>query len=180
MYLEPTSEPYQIKGTWHITFIEGGPELPIDFETETLASWTQLGDSEAKRFAGTAKYTITFDEPAGKPDNWVLDLGKVCESARVRLNGHNAGTLFSIPFRIAVGQFLREGKNTLELEITNLAANRIADMDRRKVYWKKFYRTNFVNLRYEEFDASDWPLMDSGLIGPVRLIPSTFIESRVK
>ena len=108
----------------------------------------------------------------------MLDLGKVCESARVRLNGRNIGTLFSVPFKVAVGQFLREGRNTLELEVTNLSANRIADMDRRRIYWKKFYRTNFVNLRYEQFDASNWPLMDSGLLGPVRLIPSMLIKAK--
>lgn len=179
-YLEPTGEPYKIKGTWKVSFIEGGPKLPVDFKTKTLASWIQQEDTEAKRFAGTARYEIVFDVPSFEADDWVLDLGRVCESARVRLNGNNVGTLFSIPFKIAVGRFLRKGKNTLEVEVTNLSANRIADMDRRKVYWKKFYRTNFVNLRYEQFDASNWPPMDSGLLGPVHLVPSKLIEHSVK
>jgi hypothetical protein len=55
--------------------------------------------------------------------------------------------------------------------VTNLSANRIADLDRRKVNWKKFYEINFVNIRYRKFDASGWALTDSGLLGPVQLIP---------
>jgi hypothetical protein len=64
----------------------------------------------------------------------------------------------------------------LEVEVTNLSANRIADMDRREVNWKKFYEINFVNIGYRKFDASGWPAMDSGLLGPVRLIPSLLME----
>lgn len=176
-YLQESGEPYQIQGTWKVTFIEGGPNIPAGFEVNNLSSWTQLGDDEAKRFSGTALYSITFNGPTDKSDEWLLDLGRVCESARVKLNGHKVGTLFSVPFKISVGQFLRKGSNTLEVEVTNLSANRIADMDRRKVYWKKFYDTNFVNIHYEEFDASDWPLMDSGLLGPVRLIPRKFVKN---
>jgi len=63
------------------------------------------------------------------------------------------------------------GVNTLEVEVTNLAANRIADLDRRKVDWKRFHEINFVNINYKPFDASGWPTFDSGLLGPVRLIP---------
>ena len=57
------------------------------------------------------------------------------------------------------------------MEVTNLAANRIADLDRRKVNWKYFHEINFVDLKYKPFDASKWPPRDSGLLGPVRLIP---------
>jgi len=162
---------------WLKSFIfDCGPELPAGFKTDTLASWTALGDAEAKRFAGTARYTITFDKPGGDADDWVLDLGHVCESAGVRINGWYVGALWSIPFQISVGEFLRKGKNVLEVEVTNLTANRIADLDRRKVIWKRFHEINFVNIRYREFDASGWPPMDSGLLGPVRLIPFVFVE----
>src|SRR5439155_9465101 len=112
-----------------------------------------------------------FDRPPGAAADWLLALGRVCASARVRLNGRPVATLWCRPFRVAVGEYLRPGRNTLEVEVTNLAANRIADLDRRKVNWKSFHEINFVNLKYEPFDASKWPLRDSGLLGPVRLIP---------
>lgn len=175
-YLQRSGEPYEIKGAWQVTFIYGGPKLPAGFETKTLASWTKLGDTEAKRFAGTAKYKITFDKPTGNTNDWVLDLGRVCESAGVKINGRYVGTLWCLPFQMPVGEFLHEGQNVLEVEVTNLSANRIADLDRRKVIWKKFYEINFVNIRYQKFDASGWPTMDSGLLGPVRLIPAARVS----
>ena len=66
--------------------------------------------------------------------------------------------------------------NTLEIEVTNLSANRIKDMDERKVNWKIFHEINFVNIDYKKFDASIWPLMPSGLIGPVKLISANLLE----
>ena len=177
-YRQTTGEPFAIAGKWQVHFLEGGPNLPADFSTDKLASWTTLGDEEAQRFAGTARYTIEFDGPASKSDDWRLDLGKVCESARVKLNGHDIGTIWANPFSIDVGQFLQPGKNTLELEITNLAANRIRDLDKRGVQWKAFHEINFVNKAYKPFDASDWPLRDSGLLGPVRLIPLKRIDPK--
>jgi len=142
-YIGRRGQAEEIKGKWKITFIEGGPELPAGFEMRKPASWTESGDSEAKRFAGTARYSITFEKPAAGADEWVLDLGRVCESARVRINGEYVGALWSFPFNIGVGDFLRDGENELEVEVTNLSANRIADLDRRKVDWKKFYEINF-------------------------------------
>lgn len=162
-----------LAGPWKVEFIEGGPVLPASYGTSTLASWTNAPDPEAKRFAGTARYTIQFDRPKGEAGDWLLDLGRVCESARVRMNGREVATLWRAPFRIPVGKFLRAGRNMLEVEVTNLAANRIADMDRRGVPWKNFHEINFVGKDYKPFDASKWPLRDSGLLGPARLIPVT-------
>jgi len=136
-----------------------------------LKSWTGFGVPELEAFAGTGRYTISFEAPEVRADDWILDLGRVCESARIRLNGHQLGALWCAPFREMVGEWLRSGKNTLEVEVTNLAANRIADLDRRKVKWKYFYDINMASKRYRSLDASDWPLFDSGLLGPVTLTP---------
>ena len=170
-YFQKDGLVYNIEGTWNVNFIDGGPQLPLAFKTQKLASWTILDDTQAQRFAGTARYTIEFNCPDVDADNWLLELGRVCESARVELNGKAAGALWCEPFELLVGDLLQPGKNTLKVEVTNLAANRIRDLDRRKVNWKRFYEINFVNEAYKPFDASDWPLRDSGLLGPVRLQP---------
>jgi len=169
----PAGPAQDVTGTWDVKFVEGGPELPAAFTATSLASWTTRDDPEAKRFAGTARYTITFDHPAGQADDWVLELGRVCEAARVKLNGHDAGAVWCAPWQINVGQFLQTGKNVLEIEVTNLAANRVRDLDIRQVNWKYFYDANMnaVPTKGGRFDASHWPLRDSGLLGPVRLQP---------
>ncbi len=168
-YNEPSSAATEITGSWDVKFIEGGPELPAAFTATNLASWTTRDDPEAKRFAGTARYTITFDHPAGQADDWVLELGRVCEAARVKLNGHDVGAVWCAPWQINVGQFLQPGENVLEIEVTNLAANRVRDLDVRQVNWKYFYDANMNSKGSGRFDASRWPLRDSGLLGPVRL-----------
>ena len=163
--------PRNLDGRWSVHFREGGPVLPQDYGTGGLVSWTKRDDPEAKRFAGTARYRIEFDfAPAGAYD-WRLDLGRVCDSARVRINGREIATLWFPPFSLAVGKYLHTGRNAIEVDATNLGANRIADLDRRRVKWNAFYNIGVVNVRYQPFDASNWPLRDSGLIGPVRLAP---------
>ena len=170
VYHSALGEAVPISGTWRVEFISGGPELPGPLETKELVSWTQLGGAPAERFAGTARYSLTFDAPGSSADGWWLDLGKVCQSARVRLNGSDLGTLVLAPYRTYVDHLQKTG-NLLQIEVTNLSANRIRDLDRRGVVWKNFHNINFVNIDYKPFDASKWPLADSGLIGPVRLIP---------
>lgn len=169
-YLRESGEPVEITGQWRVTFIEGEPEIPQDFSTPRLTSWTETGEKNALSFHGTARYTIRFEKPEVEADEWILDIGKVCESAGVRLNGEYIGSLWCFPFRIRVGEFFKEGENVLEIDVTNLAANRIADLDRRGVGWKIFHDINYVNIKYEEFDASSWPPMESGLLGPVILL----------
>jgi len=169
----PSGHPQDISGTWEVTFLEGGPALPSAYTATNLASWTSRDDPEARRFCGTARYVLTFDRPEQPADDWILNLGRVCESARVKLNGHDVGALWCEPYQVAVGPYLQPGRNTLEVEVTNLAANRIRDLDIRKVKWKYFYDANLASRRGGRggLDASDWPLRDSGLLGAVNLQP---------
>jgi hypothetical protein len=167
---QPGGPAVPITGNWQVRFLQGGPQVPPPFQTAKLASWSELGGDEARRFAGTALYTITFDAPGPAARPWLLELGQVGQSARVRLNGRDLGTLLIPPFRLPVEE-LKPKENELEVEVTNVSANRIRDLDRRKVNWKNFHDINFVNLNYKPFDASDWPLTASGLLGPVSLSP---------
>jgi hypothetical protein len=168
----PAGQAVPLAGEWQITFLSGGPELPPTITTKELKSWTELGGEPAQNFGGTARYRLEFDLPASaKADDWLLDLGDVRESARVRLNGTEVATAWSLPFRLHVGAHLKPGRNVLELDVTNLAANHIRYLDRRKVDWKIMREINFVNIDYKPFDASAWPLTPSGLLGPVTLTP---------
>jgi hypothetical protein len=160
-----------LTGDWQVKFVNGGPTLPASFITDRLASWTELGDGDTQSFAGTAVYSLKFSAPDTlkvglQPVQ--LDLGKVCQSVRVRLNGRSYGTLFTPPFRVVVDN-LKPKDNLLEVEVTNTSANRIRDLDRRGIQWQNFYDINFVNLNYQKFNAADWPLTDSGLLGPVTI-----------
>ena len=188
-YFQTNGQPVEIAGPWNVKFILGGPTLPADFQTAKLASWTTFPDTNTQAFAGTAKYETTFDAPPArgsltrsnsatedalrltKPrSNYSLDLGDVRQSARVHVNGKDYDTLITPPFRVVVDNLKPTG-NTLEVEVTSVAANRIRDLDRRGVPWKTFRDINIVDINYKPFDASNWPLTDCGLLGPVTLTP---------
>jgi hypothetical protein len=148
--------------------------LPSMKELTKLISWTDFGGEAVKNFSGTAKYTITFDSPAVKADAWQLNLGKVCESARIILNGNEIAGLIGPGYQTVIPKSLLKPKNILEIKVSNLMANRIAYLDRNNVQWKKFYNTNFPsrlpqNRKDGLFDASAWLPRESGLIGPVTI-----------
>jgi alpha-L-rhamnosidase len=169
-YWQTNGQPVAISGDWKIKFLEGGPVLPADFSAAKLASWTTFSDTNCQAFAGTAKYETTFDAPNSASKNFELNLGDVRQSARVKLNGKDFGTLITPPFRVVVDNLQPTG-NKLEVEVTSVAANRIRDLDRRGVKWKTFRDINIVDINYKSFDASNWPLTDCGLLGPVTLTP---------
>jgi hypothetical protein len=175
-YVTPAGQAVPLKSDWQVTFADGGPDMPANFKTDALGSFTGRGEAY-KRFAGTAVYTTTFDAPSTQAKDYSLDLGQVGDSARVTLNGKELGTLWAAPFRIRVGDALKPGSNTLKIEVTNIAANRIADMDRRGIKWKIFKDINVVNIKagtagtYVPMDASTYAERPAGLIGPVELVP---------
>jgi hypothetical protein len=195
-YWQKNGAPTEFTGNWNVNFVQGGPTLPAPFQTTKLGSWT-ASDTNAQAFAGTAKYEITFDAPPEwhgrlarefqtnsaraetetqgrdtRATTFSLNLGDVRQSARVRVNGKDYGTLITPPFRVVVDNLKPTG-NVLEVEVTSVAANRIRDLDRRGVKWKTFHDINIVDINYKPFDASGWPLTDCGLLGPVTLTPVT-------
>jgi len=168
-YGRPSGPLAQLRGPWTVTFVEGGPVLPRPFTSDSVCTWTGRGDEDADRFAGTVRYSVTFDAP-DTASRHLLTLGTVHESARVRLNGRELGVVFAPLFSVETGP-LRSTGNVLDVEVTNLPANRIRDLDRRKVEWRIFRDINFVGIDYRPFDASAWPVRPSGLRGPVSLQP---------
>jgi hypothetical protein len=166
-----------LDGPWTLRFTDGGLELPREQRLQALVSWTDLEDLRGQAFAGTAVYKTTFDRPQGGTGAWRLDLGAVHETARIRVNGRDRGTLIGPRYNIVIEDLQARG-NVLEVEVTNLSANRLRDLDRRHVRWRLFHDINVVNIDYQPLDASKWPLLPSGLLGPVTLTPVTRDDGR--
>lgn len=175
-YFDFVSAPAELTSSWKVNFTEGGPVLPAAKEISKLISWTLFGGEDVKNFSGTASYTTTFKKPKGKADAWLLNLGKVCESARVTLNGKEIAVLIGPDFNVVIDNKQLKSSNILEVMVSNLMANRIAYMDRNNIEWKKFYNVNFnarmrQNTKNNIFDASKWEPQESGLVGPVTITP---------
>jgi len=157
--------PYELDGPWTVRFDPkwGGPES-VTFDQ--LVSWPRRPEEGIKYYSGTATYRKTFDLPAlsrGSGRRLVLDLGEVKQLAEVRLNGKNLGILWAMPFRVDVTDAIQPAGNKLEIEVVNCWPNRIIG-DAFLPPEKRFTRTNIRKL------TKDTPLMDSGLLGPVRIL----------
>lgn len=170
-YWQPQTNGKAIPGKWAFHFVESTPVVVAAPDSVFLGSWTELPVAEVKNTMGTACYTTTFNVDGINASGWMLDLGNVRESACVRVNGREVATLWSVPYRCLIGRFLHSGDNTLEIEVTNLPANRIADYDRCDVKWRIFKEINIVDINYKGMGYADWDTVESGLIGPVKLIP---------
>ncbi|MDR3142081.1 MAG: glycosyl hydrolase family 2 [Tannerellaceae bacterium] len=167
-YYKESGEKFALADNWKMSFIESDPAIKGNFRLPALGSWTGLADDSLAVNRGTARYQTSFLlNRKNKEQEYRLCLGDVRESARVYVNGTWVGALFSVPFHVNIGAYLKEGENRIEIEVTNLPANRIADYDKRDVHWRKFHDINFVNIAYNNTRFDTWTPMPSGLLGPV-------------
>ncbi|MBR5729494.1 MAG: glycosyl hydrolase family 2 [Prevotella sp.] len=161
-----------LDGPWTLSFIEEAPKVGQTFTLDKLQTWETLSD-ETRVTMGTGVYetTVTLKKKDLKQAaGWKIDLGDVRESARVYINGQYLGCAWSLPFVLDCKNTLKAGQNTIRIEVTNLPANRIADLDRKGVKWRKMEEINFVDINYRNTLYDKWEPMPSGLNSQVRLL----------
>ena len=130
-----------------------------------------------KEFSGTAEYSINFEKPDVVAANWLLDLGEVKELATVILNGKKLATLIGPTYTVIIPASLLKPINQLQVIVTNGMANRVIDLDKRGVQWKKFYNINMSSRLARIEEQMDYSLpangrpKPSGLLGPVKITP---------
>ncbi len=118
-----------------------------------LAQITKLGNVAVPgvlpTFTGTIRYEHSLDlsQLLDNPD-CILDLGEVHETVELWLNGTHIGSRIAPPYRFRVGPFLKQGVNTIRIDVTNTLA--------------KERGNNLLD--------RDMVQDPSGLIGPVRLL----------
>jgi hypothetical protein len=158
-----------ITGPWTLSFTEEAPKVNQTFKLDKLQTWEALSPETAITM-GTGIYTTTFRMTKKEArQHWMLDLGDVRESARVYLNGRFLGCAWAVPFVLDCRDALQKGNNELRIEVTNLPANRIADMDRKGIKWRKMNEINVVDINYKKTTYEGWTPVKSGLNSEVRL-----------
>lgn len=169
-------QPISLIRPWQLDFNQPGALATWKIDTpkpsillDELVSWTNIPNDTAKFFSGIAEYTISFNMAKEQLDSgieWVLNLGKVKNFAEIKLNGDELGKLWKPPFQVNVTKRLHAGTNILKLKVANMWVNRLIGDSRltedQRISWtaQPFYQ-----------GAGDEQLMESGLIGPVKLLP---------
>lgn len=185
--------PVAIDRGWQLAFpalgVAGTPR-----SIDRLASWTESPDPAIRYHSGTGIYRTSIELPAKTAGAIaMLDLGRVADIARVRVNGRDAGIAWSPPFRLDVTRYLRPGANTLEVQVANRWVNRLIGDEAIPVNVK--YQKNgsrFTDGRISSLPAwlyrphgrrewprhsfttwkhyaADSPLQAAGLLGPVKI-----------
>jgi hypothetical protein len=187
--------PLEVAGPWEVSFpAPNGTPQKVTFPQ--LISWSKIPGNGVKYFSGTATYRTTFAVPSdalSKQRRLDLDLGDVQAIAQVKLNGKDLGVLWKPPFRADVTDALKPGENQLEVQVTNLWPNRLIgdeqfpedsqrNPDGTLKAWPQWLqegkpsptgRQAFTTWRlWKKTDA----LLDSGLLGPVRLIAAEHVR----
>ncbi|MEN6604374.1 MAG: glycosyl hydrolase, partial [Bryobacteraceae bacterium] len=137
---------------WKVSFPESA--------AQGLGDWTS--SAATRFFSGSATYTVEADLKPGS--RVMLDLGEVREIAEVKVNGAPAGVAWKHPYRVDVSKQVREGRNLLEIKVTNLWINALLGMtepDYSRLY-ARFGARFPAPAEWKQFKP--YP---SGLLGPV-------------
>lgn len=167
------SEIQNLSTNWNVSFDpEWGGAENVTFPQ--LINWTQHADDGVKYYSGTATYRKTFnlpDKQNSSNQQLFLDLGDVRNVAQVRLNGKDLGILWCYPWRVDITDAVKPTDNKLEVDIINLWTNRvIGDLNQPK---EKRYTVTHDAFRFDML-TKDTPLLDSGLLGPVKVMQGSY------
>jgi len=188
-----------LTNAWEVTFDPkwGGPSSaeategkPGTVKFDSLQDWTKRQESGIKYYSGIATYRQVFDLTESQISNLkskiFLSLGTVHKLARVTLNGEKLGTVWTFPYRIEVTGKLKPTGNVLEVEVSNTWVNRLigdqqpGDKGARQLKWengllegKTYPAGRYTFTTVSNYKANS-PLQESGLLGPVEIVGSSF------
>jgi len=158
-----TKELLQLNNNWNLklnSLVSDSKQIKLD----ELKDLTTLNDDYIKYFSGTGVYTNSFkmnQSFAGK--KIILDLGEVCEMAKVKINGKYVGGVWTAPYTLEITDALKLGKNSIEITVVNNWVNRLVGDSRLPENKRK------TSYAYRTYNANT-PLQKSGLIGPVKIM----------
>jgi len=165
LFANESGKTIPVKGKWTVKF-QPGRLAPESVQLDELIDWTNSQHPGIKFFSGTATYSVQFEMPVSAAGDYWLDLGKVCEVGEVSIDAHDLGTAWTYPFRAKVpAKVLTKGTHNLEVKVTNVWNNRLVG-DQLLPKEQRITRTNLQGTH-----KKDSPLVPSGLLGPVTLVP---------
>ncbi len=153
---------------WQVTFNQGATQVT---EFPQLTSWTTSTDPVIRYYSGIASYSTDFEfRIAADKSVVLLDLGEVAEVADVWLNEQHLGISWSKPHRFDISSVVKEGANTLRIEVANTWSNRLTG---DAITGERFTQTNLVKANKNLVPWNELPLKTSGLLGPVTVTSTT-------
>lgn len=178
-----------LTNSWTVNFPEN-LGAPAQIELPKIQSLMRHSDFDVRHFSGTCIYRKQISllpEFIVDGRRFFLDLGRVEVIAKVIVNGKEAGMYWKEPFVADITELVQQGENDIQVEVTNLWANRLIgdeqlpveneySKDRFIVKLPEWYANNQPKpgkrisfAVWHNLEKTD-PLLESGLLGPVKLI----------
>jgi (4-O-methyl)-D-glucuronate---lignin esterase len=133
------------------------------FDNIMLKNWTDDSSLFIKYFSGTAIYhtTYNFDKNPDTVNVVELRLNELYNLASVKVNSIDCGTVWTKPYSVDIKKAIKQGKNTIEIEVTNTWRNHLIGDELRQGE-----RTTWLNSPYK---MTGKPLLPAGIIGYVEI-----------
>jgi hypothetical protein len=170
--VESLPMPETVPEKWYVSFQKdrGGPAGQVLFDH--LESWTNRPEDRIRYFSGTASYAqgVNVSQERLKPGRRVyLDLGDVRHLAEVFVNDKPLGVLWKPPYRVDITHAVQPGANKFEVQVVNVWKNRL-------VGDQKLPAASRLTWTFYPFYKAGDSLVESGLLGPVRLLSSESVR----
>jgi hypothetical protein len=184
MLVRDLPAPLEISGDWLVTFQAYKFDKLVK-KMSVLHSWSD--DADTRRFSGTARYELEFEIPPSllaKDRRVTLDLGTVMDASKVWLNAKAAGVTWKRPHIHDVTEFVKPGKNFIEVRVSNRLINYVSSLKQpewtKKViekYGSYGESPSWIPFITREYGAEKVP--PAGLLGPVKLVFAQEVEFEI-
>ena len=155
-----------LSGDWKVDF-DAEMGAPASYQFDRLISWTEVDDKGINYYSGTANYSRDFtlnEEILSTGAQAYITFEDIQEMARVSVNGHDCGIVWTPPYKANITQYLIAGTNHINVQVINNWNNRIIG-DLKNPDGREYAKTNAK----KKFTAAN-PLLESGLNGKAEIV----------
>jgi len=126
----------------------------VGIKDTSLFDWKT--NAQLKFSSSEGVYTSTFQwQQNNTATHYFIDLGKVCYTAAVYLNGRLVGKRIYSPYQLDITSFLKQGTNEITIHVTPGQLNKFIGSAKNG------------DIKYRQFKNKEDQIMSAGLIGPV-------------
>lgn len=143
---------------WQVSFDRENGEGESTYNFERLESWSRHKDDFVKYYSGTATYSTKWVWKDNDVNGIYLKMDSLWNVATVKVNGMDFGTLWTAPYILNISKAVKQGENTIEIQVTNTWRNRMIGEQWLPVE----KRTLWVN---DPYGVRTKPLLPAGIKG---------------
>lgn len=151
-----------LKGPWKMNFQDVKRGLPYTITLDSLIDLSKHKNDTIRFYSGMLTYKTNFTFYNKEEGRLYLNLNNVGVMAKVKLNKHYVGGVWTYPYRVDVTDYIVDGENIVEIEVVTTWQNRLIgdsfQEEKNRTTWAQFNN-------WTKQDS----LQSSGLIGPITI-----------